>query len=404
MNWNMRNKLGILGLALLFMMSCSDSANGEGDNGGNGGDLPSVTEPGSFFPDENDGSRMLSGNDAEKLSELMPIADPKYFLSLKAMEITEKEFNEMKAFTDDLVTGLNSEKEIFETLYNWVNKNLQYGEVERQRPYAAWKNRKGNCQGYSNTLRVFCISQGIPCVGINGWLYADGGMGHAWTYAYVGGEWGVYDALNGFEYSVGKPDTYAGMLLPYSVDMPLFEDDGFKYGFNKGLVVQAVKKIDSVVTVPNFYAGVRITGVVLEEDVPETVKDLYLSSSISDFGGNENPTLKQHASMLRGLFIPEKNRTWETEDGILYERNFNSAIPYFIPGGIEVIRLRPMTTVAKNVIYGCPHVKEIYFDASTRMIEAWAVENCPELKTVYVPASCEIADQAFPEGVVVKTL
>ncbi|MFR7822279.1 MAG: hypothetical protein ACLU30_03020 [Odoribacter splanchnicus] len=108
--------------------------------------------------------------------------------------------------------------------------------------------------------------------------------------------------------------------------------------------------------------------------------------------------------MLRGLFIPEKNRTWETEDGILYERNFNSAIPYFIPGGIEVIRLRPMTTVAKNVIYGCPHVKEIYFDASTRMIEAWAVENCPELKTVYVPASCEIADQAFPEGVVVKTL
>lgn len=307
------------------------------------------------------------------------------------LNITDDQFNEIAAFTEKLVG--NSAKDTLTTIFEWVNKNLEYGN-EGIDPYEVFKGKKTNCQGYSNLMRTMCLSQDMPVIGINGWL---GDQGHAWIYVYFNGKWWVCDALNNYIFSIEQTSKYENLLIPLMTDIPLFEKDGFVFNFNEGLNICEIKGLRESVVLPEKMLDMNVSGVVLEKDLPASVSDLTLSRYTSKIS-HYDVGLVNHAPNLENIRVAAGNKSFEAFEGVLYQLDFNNAYPYFIPGKMKVIKLKSIPNVGKGLIYNHQVVEEIYF-TGTKTIESYAVEYCPNLKNVYVPKGTDIQEHAFPDSV-----
>ncbi len=356
-------------------------------------------EVADYYPAEDEDAVMLEGSAAARFERVLREVEPENFLEDEVFGMPEERRRELKTFLDAVVQ--NSPKEAIEAIADWVNKTVVYG-YESLDPYEIMVEGKATtCQGYANAMRMACTLYGYPVVGVYGRLYNEQGPGHAYVYAYVDGRWRVYDALHDVRCDAAEVALYERFLVPEISDVALFKDKGFVYDYERGLNVRAVKKAERVVTVPYAKEGLCVTGCAFKEMLPPEVRELYLGSGVNYFGDNAFG-LKEYARSLEHVFIAEGNRTFEVWEGVVYERNFNQAIPYFIPAQLEVVRLKLMHTVGKGIIADHVHhenrIREIYF-TGTRRIEDYAVENCPQLECIYVAGEAEIAAKAFPEGV-----
>ncbi len=360
-------------------------------------------KPADYYPVEDEHAVRLEGSAAAKFERVLRTVNPEDFLEDEIFEMPEEKRREMKAFLDVVVH--NSPKEAIEAIADWVNKTVVYG-YESLDPYEITvEGKQTNCQGFSNVMRMACTLYGYPVVGVYGKLYDENGPGHAYVYAYIGGRWRVYDAVHDVRCDASEVARYERFLVPEISDVALFEDEGFVYDYERGLNVRTVKKAERVVTVPYAKEGVCVSGCSIKEMLPPEVRELYLGSGVSYFGENAFG-LKEYARSLEHVFIAEGNEAFEVWEGVVYERNFNRAIPYFIPAQLEVVRLKPMHTAGKGIIADHVHyenrIREVHF-TEIRKIEDYAVEKCPQLECIYVPAEVEISAQAFPEGVRVVT-
>lgn len=343
-----------------------------------------------FYPVADD-AVSLTGTHAEQMLQLLNVIDPTQALVLYDTNITEEQFQEIKAFTETLIIGLTTQKEIHDKIFGWIHENIQYEESNND-PYPVFKNHKGICQGYANLLKVMLLSQNIPVISINGiWS----GMGHAWTYVCADGQWYMSDPTNNVVKVAKDISTYVG-YEPSRAEFAFFNDDHYLYEYsNAHLNLKEVKQGDEKFTVPYSAGGFVVTSFSPEVDLPSNIKEIYVGKNIQSLGDQGVVGLQLHGKGVEAVHVDPENSYLKSYEGLVYRTEGDTITPYFIPSKITRIVLKPAKTYNKGVIVDHEYVEEIVFPEGTKIIGNYAIEKCPKLKRIYVPADTYISKDAL---------
>lgn len=343
-----------------------------------------------FFPVADD-AVLLTGTHAEQMLQLLNVIDPSQALVLYDTNITDEQFQEIKAFTETLVIGLTSQKEIHDKIFGWITSNIKYEESDND-PYPVFKNRKGICQGYANLLKVMLLSQNVPVISINGTMY---GMGHAWTYVCADGQWYMSDPTNGVVKVAKEISTYVG-YEPSRAEFAFFNDDHYLFEYNNGqLNLKEVKQGSEKFTVPYSAGGFVITSFSPEVDLPSNIKEIYIGKNIKSLGDQGVVGIQSHGQGVESIHIDPENPSLESYEGLVYRKEGDTTTPYFIPANITRIVLKPAKVYNKGVIVDHENVEEIVFPEGVEVIGDYAIEKCPNLKRVYVPENALVSRKAL---------
>ncbi|MBR2634524.1 MAG: Ig-like domain-containing protein [Clostridia bacterium] len=128
---------------------------------------------------------------------------------------TEKDHRILKALADTITEGCQSDEEKAVAIVGWICRNLKSENTSHQF-YAidTFYARRANCAGYAYLLRDLLRLSGIPAVwgdGLRGdmtdvslYQVTTSLPGHAWCFAYLDGEWKLFDPL--WEQTTGLTD------------------------------------------------------------------------------------------------------------------------------------------------------------------------------------------------------
>ena len=327
---------------------------------GNVFDLTSVE---NFLPSDLSWGVTYDENYAHRFADMIQYLDAddakKYGLNIGTTVISDEGWEAFKAEADAWCVGM-SDMEKMDTIFKRVSSLKQGGED--QSPEAVWENGVGTCQGFSDVFKVFCHTQGIPCVGANGGLFDrttynentgyPEGAAHAWTYVYVDGEWWLVDCLwrrrckvsDLMKWAVDWKESEWGISWqPQYVNVPMAEDGNFRYNFDRGVNIYGIKEgVGSEVTLPDVcdvLGGLDVTSFNLMEEVPGNVNTIRLGVNISFIGEEEtnldngSPSLGTFARNVKHFIVPEGNRTyWSDDEGCIYLGGREE--PLHIPGTI----------------------------------------------------------------------
>lgn len=370
--------------ALLFTATLFLNCNDDSNMGIGSIDEPVATK--SFA--EDDGSTDLSQRtNGYKVYKLLQAAGPEIGLSLTDVNITNEQYAEIKAFTDELVAGCTTYEEIHNDVHGWLVKNIRYDYGYDQDPYPVFKNRVGICQGYANLMKVMLHTQGVPCVLTNGYIPAGG---HAWCNVYFNDRWYASDPTNNHYF---KSSAYSSnsQYNPTSISVPLFEDEYCTYSYYEAqLNVNSIKEGAESVTIP-FSAGGFIVSNLNPVKVAASVKELYVGTNIASFGEGMVGLTKY--SVIENIYIDPESTHFESFSTGVYDKAGNLK---FIAPYAKHLELKPIALFDKEcVIKDLPNLETITFVPGTAKIDAWAVERCPKLHTVYMPQETMVNSSAF---------
>lgn len=380
--------------------SCSNDINGmEELFPGNDTELPGANETRAFA--EDDGARGMRGNAATKLYTLLTKADEIFYTKKANYTITDEQFAEIKAFTDELVSDKNTPETKYKTIFSWLVKNIKYNNTDTpysNEPYDVFKNKICVCQGYSNLLNVMALSQEIPVINANGLFH---GMGHAWNYVKYNGKWFLSDATNNIEYLAANYSEYVSThgYTPTHADGIIVENDLYAYSFEyEQINLKSVKVADDAFIVPfsvSFGDGskYKLTSFDPSTDLPSNVKEIYIGKNIEHLGANNLIGLNDHAPNVEAAYVAPENSHFTSYAGVVYQKKSTS--PLYIPAAMMRVELIPAETYGKETLKGHKNVREIVFPSGTKRIENWAVEKCPNLLAAYVPVDTEVDENAF---------
>ena len=351
---------------------------------------PSFAEP--------DDSKQLNGTPAENLKAIFTATGPKIITSMgRMMNITDAQFQEIAQFTTNLVKEKTSQTEKYQTIFDWVVKNLTYNHTNVNHsndPYEVFKNRICVCQGYSNLLVVMCNSQNIPAVVVNGLI---NGYGHAWAYVCPDGTWKVSDPTNNGSWDMDNTSAYTH-LTPRDADVDLFADDKAVYRYNDyELNVDRVTTKENPLVVPYSAGGFVIGSFNPTVALPEEITEVYIGENIKTFGETYDMRLKisNYGKNLHAIHVDEKNPKMLSHKGIVYRKNGDESQLYYIPGGAEYLEFLPMEKVDKETVKDHQNVKTIYFPEGCKSFSPSAIEKCPKLERVYIPEDADFPSNAI---------
>ena len=351
------------------------------------------------FP-ESDGSEKLDPYSPQKTAAaLLQSAGIACTDTIGKIVISPAEYQEIKTFTDNLVAGCKTQKDIHDVCFKWVYSNVKYGSTYsdgsyvNNDPYPVFTKKTAVCQGYSNLLFVMLHSQNVPVLITNGFLSMPNLYGgHAWNYVNCDGKWYVSDPTNNGVYDMSNTSSYSH-LFPQSFDVLLFEKDGCRFDFNETrLNICEVLTESRYFATPYSVGGYQVSSFNPTSDLPANLRELFIGKNIETFGMNRIG-LNYHGKNIEYIHVDPEHATWRSHKGIVYDKY--SDFPRYIPAAMKRIELLPMEKIEKNLIYDHPGVEEIVIAAGTKTIEAWAVENCPNLKVAYIPKGVNVDASAF---------
>ena len=235
------------------------------------------------------------------------------------------------------------------------------------------------------------LSQNIPVVSVNGFAW---GLGHAWLYTCLDGVWYLSDPTNNF--SMPETDPGCNDLQPYFLEWTVYEDDKslVEYSGNE-LTLIKVKSGDTKYTVPYSAGGFVLTAFNPESALPENIREVYIGKNIVSLGYQGLIGLKVHGKNIEQVHVDPANPYLEEYEGVVYLKEGDTHMPYYIPDQIKRIVLKPYKIYGKGVVGGHQNVEEIVFPEGVEAITDYAVENCPNLKRIYVPENAVLGQRAF---------
>ena len=327
-----------------------------------------------------------------KAYRLLKDAGPEVGKTLGYQNITDKEYEEIETFTNNLVATCTSDEEKYTTIAKWVHNNVTYSHANND-PYEVFKNRLGVCQGYANLLKVMLHTQDIPCVITNGMLNPYGG--HAWNFVYVTNKWIASDPTNNISYSASSYSSNS-QYEPWSIDAVLFEDEYCTYNYyEKQLNVCSIKEGHESVSIP-YSAGGWIVGMLNPTvQVRWSVKELYIGANIQSFG-DAYIGLKNLSTSIERIYVDPDSKYFESYSTGVYDKNKSGDNLVLVASGARHIELKPIEAFDKeSQLRDLTFLETITFVPGTKNIGAWAVERCPSLHTVYVAPETTIEENAF---------
>lgn len=348
------------------------------------------TDAGDFFPVEDDAKKLV-GWGHEKVLPLLLSVTPENALSLYDTSITDEQFQEIKAFTDELVKDAKTQKEVHAKLLQWVWQNIRYEEADND-PYPVFMTRKGVCQGKANLLKVMLLSQNIPVISANGFTW---GMGHAWLYTYLDGDCYLSDPTNNIMHEA-KNTSACIDFNPYFLEYAVFEDDRHLVEYSGGdITLVKVKSGNTKYTVPYSAGGFVVTAFNPESAIPENIKEIYIGKNIESLAYQNVMGLQRYGEFVEKVHVDPKNEFMEDYEGLIYHKKGDTTTPYYIPPFITRIVLKPNPEYGKGVIVNHQYVEEIIFPDGVKKIGDYTVERCPNLKRVYIPQDATITENAL---------
>lgn len=398
----------LFGLALLLaagFAACSDDDDNTPEGpGGNPADSVAVGDTTALPP-------ITLDNNAGKFWKVLRQVRPEYGTAMGKTVISDAGFEAFREEADGWCQGMETDLEKMDTIFKMVHNSLRQESVSDQSPEEVWKNKAGICQGFADVFKVFCLTQGIPCIGVNGYIWNDyysNGAAHAWTFAYAGGEWWMVDPMWGRKFKGADlnkwgvdwdaEESETGISWqPDFVGVPLAEDEEFEYSYYKGLSIYSVKEgANSEVTVPATCAeldGGAVTSFKLEESLPAGVITLHLGADIAYLGEEETnlangcPDLKSYGANLEWVDVAEGNEVYYSYEGVVYRNGYNGIL--YVPGTMKIIHVAPLEEIGQEFLYGNPVVEEIWFAEETKLIDNSALFENENLKAIYVHEDTE---------------
>lgn len=349
------------------------------------------------FPEPDKSTVLNAAQKKTNFNRLIRATDPQRALDWSMLEITEEQFNTIKAKADELCASLTDDVKKLRLLTKWVHEHVSYDYADNN-AYKVFTSGRGVCQGYANLLKAMCISQGIPCVGVNGWYVSPTQYaGHAWTYAYANSAWQVADPTNSStSWSITSTGSYEA-LEPDMADITLFEDENFEYNYYEAnLNVWRVKTGQTDLVVPFSTNGFRISMFNPHYALPTSIQNIYLGSNIKSLG-QEITGLVAYPSFDEMCYVDPANTEMGSYKGVVYNKDYRGNLTSikYIPAMMKTIELMPIEKVEKNTIYHQAGVETIVFVEGTKYLEAYAIEDCPNLRTIYIPEDCEMDNNAI---------
>ena len=342
-----------------------------------------------FYPEKDESKNLSSSSSINAVKTLLEITGPDIDAGFASFKITDAQYQEIKAFTNELVAEKTSDSEVYLTIFNWIVANVRY-EWGDNDPYAVFQNRHAVCQGYANLFNVMLHTQDIPVVNINGFLEPLGG--HAWNYVYYNNKWYVSDPTNNARYLASNVKDYQ-YLVPLSIDIDIFPTEESVCRFSeKRFNLARVRQADDMFVVPYSKGNVRITSFSPDSLLPANVREICLGTNIASLG-EEFMGLAHYAPNVERVHIDEANTYLKTHCGVVYTKKTSQLI--YIPNAMPIVELLPIETMGKNYVVNVSGMEELIIAPGTKKLEAYAVENCPNLRRAYVPEDTEVDANAF---------
>ena len=347
--------------------------------------INALVNPSASFA-KDDGSTIYD-SPTKLVADLLTKAGPEIIKGLGYITITEKEYQEIKEFTDQLVKGVKKPFDIYSTIFKWVTTNVEYTNGVNNNPYPVFKNLQGVCQGYANLLSVMLHSQKIYAFIANGILNPVGG--HAWNYVYID-QWYVSDPTNNGHFLMSDPSSYTH-LVPLQLDVNLFEDEKFVFNFYEGhLNIREVKESGKQLIVPFSTNGFQVTSFNPDTELPSNIEEIYIGKNIQTLG-ESLIGLNIHAPSVKYAFVDTSNQKMESYGQVVYRNAFT----YYVPAAATIIQFKDYDTLGKNILKGHNKVETVVIQAGTKKLEAYAFEDCPNLQKAYIPKETIVDNNAF---------
>lgn len=347
--------------------------------------INALVNPSASFA-KDDGSTIYD-SPTKLVADLLTKAGPEIIKGLGYITITEKEYQEIKEFTDQLVKGVKKPFDIYSTIFKWVTTNVEYTNGVNNNPYPVFKNLQGVCQGYANLLSVMLHSQKIYAFIANGILNPVGG--HAWNYVYID-QWYVSDPTNNGHFLMSNPSSYTH-LVPLQLDVNLFEDEQFVFNFYEGhLNIRVVKESGKQLIVPFSTNGFQVTSFNPDTELPSNIEEIYIGKNIQTLG-ESLIGLDIHAPSVKYAFVDTSNQKMESYGQVVYRNAFT----YYVPAAATIIQFKDYDTLGKNILKGHNKVETVVIQAGTKKLEAYAFEDCPNLQKAYIPKETIVDNNAF---------
>ncbi len=320
------------------------------------------------------------------------------FIGTQHLNITDSQYQTIRAFTLDLTKKYSSTKDKITAIYQWAKDTrlkASVGEdapadLEDNDPYKVFKEKTGVCQGKANLCKTMLAAIDVPCIIAHGYWEREG---HAWDFVLCDGKWGIVDASMG-QISLDAPSDISSHYKTDSLEAVLYEKDGFEFTYYLG-GIGAVGYTGNAerLEIPESCNGYPVISIAAESQIyyehsfqdtaakelvlPATVKyGIYLSDyEIRSF----------YSKSLESISVDENNPVFASYDGILYSKDYSRI--YSIPANISEITLKPIEIMEKNTLTNLSNLRILKIGEGTKELEEDAIENCEHLEKVYIPDS-----------------
>ena len=145
----------------------------------------------------------------------------------------ESDHPEIRKLAEQLLSS--TPKETAEKIFHWVAGTIRYTGYQRDTLGAlfALKNRRGDCTEYMALFTALCRANGIPAVGLGGYVRQESGgiepaSYHNWAEFYEGGAWNLSDPQR--KIFMKNPSHYIAMrIIGASPSNPLGDAHRFRF-------------------------------------------------------------------------------------------------------------------------------------------------------------------------------
>lgn len=367
---------------------------------------------GIFLPERR--ALAAAGEGIEESLGFLSQMNPRQFVNLDGLVITEEQYEEIRAFTEQITEGVSTEAEKIEVIYSFILSGkkgarhpdyvLQAGETDND-PYPMFAKMDGVCHGCANLFRTMCVAVNIPCINVGGnFCPLEGGeFAHAWNFVYCDGKWCLADSMQAKMDLTGSKELWKYFHVQ-CLKAVLMEENGYQITYDEGLAVIGYTGNATELVIPETCKDGEWTITAVDCSVPvntiggvtpligEGIEKLVLPKTVTTILNID----AVRAQTLREVTVDADNPAYSSHGGVIYDKGGTETV--YIPRGIEELELRGTGVIEKNALYGLNNLRVLRFAEGTTELQGWAVENCPNLESVYIPDSVRTIDSQAFEG------
>ena len=280
------------------------------------------------------------------------------FIGTQHLNITDSQYQTIRAFTLDLTKKYSSTKDKITAIYQWakdISLKASVGEdapadLEENDPYKVFKEKTGVCQGKANLCKTMLAAIDVPCIIAHGYWEAEG---HAWDFVLCDGKWGIVDASME-QISLDDPSDISPHYKTDNLESVLYKKDGFEFTYYLGGIgVVGYTGNADCLEIPGNCNGRPVVSIAAENQIyyehslqDTTAKKLVLPATVQ-YGIylSEYEIRSFTSKSLEFISADENNPAFASYDGILYSKDFSRI--YSIPANISEITLKPIEIMEK---------------------------------------------------------